>query len=178
LKALVTSYSSYILELTADLLKNTVASTTKEIRLLNAILSALEQTFTHDQDDFWQSPNHFSPIALPLVKLFHTVSSTLSAPLISTITALASATSAADQHKDLNTAILKLMQSEEKDVRLAAVRLERSLTERLGEEWLVMVPEMMPVLGEVLEDEDADVEREGREWVSRIEEVLGEGLEF
>lgn len=78
----------------------------------------------------------------------------------------------------MNTAILKLMQSEDKDVRLAAVRLERSLTEQLGEEWLVMVPEMMPVLGEVLEDEDADVEREGREWVTRIEEVLGEGLEF
>jgi U3 small nucleolar RNA-associated protein 10 len=138
----------------------------------------LEQTFTHDQDDFWQSPNHFSPIALPLVDLFHAASSTLSGQLISAITALASATSAADQHKDLNTAILKLMQSEDKNVRLTAVRLERSLTEQLGEEWLVMVPEMMPVLGEVLEDEDADVEKEGREWVSRIEEVLGEGLEF
>ncbi|KAE9965862.1 hypothetical protein BLS_000957 [Venturia inaequalis] len=178
LKALVTSYSSYILELTADLLQTIKATSTDEVELLSAILLALEQSFTHDQDDFWQSPNHFSPIALPLVEIFHVASSSLSTQLISTITALASATSAADQHKDLNTTILKLMQSEDKDVRLAAVRLERGLTEQLGEEWLVMVPEMMPVLGEVLEDEDADVEREGREWVTRIEEVLGEGLEF
>lgn len=166
------------MELTADLLQTIKATSTDEVELLSAILLALEQSFTHDQDDFWQSPNHFSPIALPLVEIFHVASSSLSTQLISTITALASATSAADQHKDLNTAILKLMQSEDKDVRLAAVRLERGLTEQLGEEWLVMVPEMMPVLGEVLEDEDADVEREGREWVTRIEEVLGEGLEF
>ncbi|QDS77678.1 hypothetical protein FKW77_003509 [Venturia effusa] len=163
LKALVTSYSSYILELTVDLLSTTRAASREEIELLSAILSALEQSFIHDQDDFWQSPNHFSPIAVPLVEIFHVASSTLSTQLISTITALASATSAADQHKDLNAAILKLMQSDDKDVRLAAVRLEKGLTEQLGEEWLVMVPEMMPVLGEVLEDEDADVEREGRD---------------
>jgi U3 small nucleolar RNA-associated protein 10 len=178
LKGLVTSYSGFILELTASLLENTSASTDDEIHLLSAILVALEQSFLHDQDDFWQSPNHFNPVAAPLVNLFTLASPSLSLALVSAITALASATSAADQHKDLNTAILRLMKSENKETRLAAVRVERSLTEKLGEEWLVMVPEMMPVLGEVLEDEDADVEREGREWVTRIEEVLGEGLEF
>jgi U3 small nucleolar RNA-associated protein 10 len=147
--------------------------------LLNAALATLEQSFEHDQDDFWQSPSHFTPIAEPLIKLLARTSDTRLTPIvISTVTSLASATSSPDQHKELNTAILKLMRSDDAETRLAAVKTERSLTEKLGEEWLAMVPEMLPFVAELLEDDNEDVEREARAWVKRVEEVLGESLEL
>lgn len=61
--------------------------------------------------------------------------------------------------------------------RLAAVRCEQKLTERLGEEWLALLPEMLPFINELLEDDDEKVERETRKWVFSIEEVLGEKLD-
>jgi U3 small nucleolar RNA-associated protein 10 len=70
------------------------------------------------------------------------------------------------------------MRSDDAKTRLAAVKTERSLTEKLGEEWLAMVPEMLPFVAELLEDDDEDVEKEARAWVKKVEEVLGESLEL
>lgn len=39
------------------------------------------------------------------------------------------------------------------------------------------LPEMLPGISEALEDEDEEVEREVRSWVSEIEGILGESLE-
>jgi U3 small nucleolar RNA-associated protein 10 len=61
--------------------------------------------------------------------------------------------------------------------RLAALKAEQSLTERLGEEWLALLPEMLPYISELMEDEDETVEREVRKWVKEIEAVLGEKLD-
>jgi U3 small nucleolar RNA-associated protein 10 len=61
--------------------------------------------------------------------------------------------------------------------RLAALKCEQSLTERLGEEWLALLPEMLPYISELMEDEDESVEKEVRRWVLAIEEVLGEKLD-
>lgn len=62
-------------------------------------------------------------------------------------------------------------------VRLAALKTERALTEQLGEEWLALLPEMLPYISELMEDEDESVEREVRKWVKQIEGVLGERLD-
>lgn len=75
-------------------------------------------------------------------------------------------------------ALLKLLRHEEASVRLAAVETERELCERLGQEWLDMLPEMLPFVNEVLEDDDVNVERAGRAWVRYVEGVMGESLEF
>lgn len=61
--------------------------------------------------------------------------------------------------------------------RVAALKVERELTERLGEEWLALLPEMLPFISELMEDEDEAVEKEVRRWVMEIEEVLGEKLD-
>ena len=62
-------------------------------------------------------------------------------------------------------------------VRLAAVKAEEALTERLGEEWLALLPEMLPFISELQEDEDEEVERETHKWIVKIEGVLGESLD-
>lgn len=68
------------------------------------------------------------------------------------------------------------MRSGDPTVRLAAVRCEMSLTAQLGEEWLALLPEMLPFISELQEDDDEAVERETLQWIRRVEEVLGERL--
>ncbi|KAG9995613.1 hypothetical protein KCU78_g17852, partial [Aureobasidium melanogenum] len=60
---------------------------------------------------------------------------------------------------------------------LAAVKCEQSLTEKLGEDWLALLPEMLPFISELQEDDDEDVERETTAWIRQMESSLGESLE-
>jgi len=57
------------------------------------------------------------------------------------------------------------------------VKCQQSLTKRLGEEWLALLPEMLPYISELMESDDENVEGEVRKWVLMIEEVLGEKLD-
>lgn len=100
----------------------------------------------------------------------------MTAEIIPAIVELAVATDSSSQHKDMNAAILKYMRSDVVSVRLAAVQCERALTDRLGEDWLAMLPEMLPFISELQEDDDETVEKETLRWISRIEEILGESL--
>jgi U3 small nucleolar RNA-associated protein 10 len=47
----------------------------------------------------------------------------------------------------------------------------------LGEEWLSMLPEMLPFISELQEDDDEVVEKETHRWIVKIEGVLGESLD-
>ena len=63
-----------------------------------------------------------------------------------------------------------------RNAKLAAVLAMRALTRELGEEWLGMLPQMLPVVSELLEDGDERVESETEGWVKEMEGVLGESL--
>lgn len=67
------------------------------------------------------------------------------------------------------------MRSGDWQVRLAAVKAEMALYERMGEEWLGMLPETVPYIAELLEDDEEVVERETQKLISKVEEFLGEG---
>lgn len=91
-----------------------------------------------------------------------------------------------DNYKEMNSAIMKYLRpstsaaaegGDSPHTRLAALKTEQALTERLGEEWLALLPEMLPYISELMEDEDETVEKEARRWVKSIEEVLGEKLD-
>ena len=69
------------------------------------------------------------------------------------------------------------MRSDNAVVRLAAVQCEMSLTNKLGEEWLSLLPEMLPFVSELQEDDDERVEREVGRWIVQIEGILGESLD-
>jgi U3 small nucleolar RNA-associated protein 10 len=156
--------------------------------------------------EFWQSPSHFAAISVPLIsQLSHASNTSLLNTIVSeavpAITELAVAADSPDNHKDLNTIIMRCLRpggapsgslpksedqhdgprlalhGENAHTRLAAVKTLRSLTERLGEEWLALLPEMLPYISELMEDDDEQVERETRLWVKQIEQVLGESLD-
>lgn len=100
----------------------------------------------------------------------------MTSEVIPVITGLAIAADSANHHKGLNGAILQYMRSDIALIRLAAVQCEYSLTERLGEEWLALLPEMLPFISELQEDDDEAVEQETQRWIGKIEDILGESL--
>ena len=97
--------------------------------------------------------------------------------MIPAIVSFAAAANSESHHKKLNSDLLKLMRSEEIKDKLAAINCEQSLTARLGEDWLSLLPEMLPLISEMLEDDDEAVERETQKWTKQIEEILGEKLD-
>lgn len=143
--------------------------------------------------EFWQSPSHLASISGPLIaQLGHATTTTTSnmviADVVPTITELAIAADSTDNHKELNSALMKYLRpssapnarftgGDSPHTRLAALKTEQALTEQLGEEWLALLPEMLPYISELMEDEDESVEREVRRWVKQIEKVLGERLD-
>jgi U3 small nucleolar RNA-associated protein 10 len=146
--------------------------------LWSRVLRALVKCFEYDQDDFWQSPSHFSAIGPVLCAQFTNASGLpLVQELVPAIVELAAAADSSDHHKELNVSILKHMRSETASVRLAAVKCEQALTDRLGEEWLSMLPEMLPFISELQEDDDDVVEKETHRWIVGIEGILGESLD-
>ena len=58
----------------------------------------------------------------------------------------------------------------------AALTVAQALVERLGEEYLTLVPETLPFVVEVLEDMDEQVESAARSLVAALECLLGESL--
>ncbi|GAB7353970.1 hypothetical protein MBLNU459_g4567t1 [Dothideomycetes sp. NU459] len=180
LKSVVTGYSSYVLEQTAIILGQIKPSGVKEQRLLKSVLETLSASFDHDQDDFWQAPSHFEAVVQPLLdQLVHAKEPEIreSLNIVPAITRLAGAAASPDHHKTLNTAILRMMRHDDALVRVAAVKCEQELTEKLGEDWLSLLPEMLPFISELQEDDDEEVDRETMVWIRSMEEILGESLE-
>ncbi|KKY39373.1 putative u3 small nucleolar rna-associated protein 10 [Diaporthe ampelina] len=178
LKSIVTSYSSYVVDQAAKILQEIDIKDAEQRELWRRVLRTLTKSFEHDQDDFWQAPSHFSAIGLVLVQQFrHAPHVDLGEDLSPAVVELASAADSQEHQKELNTALLKHLQSQTAAVRLAAVKCEQDLVDKVGEEWLSMLPEMLPYISELQDDEDEVVDRETHKWIVKIEGVLGESLD-
>ena len=150
---------------------------------------------------FWQSPSRFGTIQSALLsQISHASALPIDDELVPAVVELAAAVEGGPHHKEINSALLKHMRSDNARVRLAAVRCEISLTGRLGEDWLALLPEMLPFISELQEDDvrraplalhdltvadvddesvlqDEDVEKETQKWIVQIEGILGESIE-
>lgn len=178
LKSIVTSYASYVLEPAAKVLAEFNPKDTEQRELWKRVISTLTKSFEHDQDDFWQAPSHFSAIGPVLVEQFvHAPHLDLEGELIPAVTELAAAADSQEHQKELNTALLKHLRSETPAIRLAVVKSEQALVDKVGEEWLSMLPEMLPYISELQDDDDEVVDRETHRWIVKIEGVLGESLD-
>ena len=141
------------------------------------LVLGIQRTLKADLKDFYRSPSHFALISAALLdQLENALKVPLLPELIPAVTELAVATDSAIHYKEMDAVILRSMRSNKAAVRLAAVQTERALTERLGEEWLALLPEMLPFISEALEDDDEAVENEVQMWVAGIERILGESL--
>ncbi|KAL4998400.1 U3 small nucleolar RNA-associated protein 10 [Aspergillus recurvatus] len=201
LQSIVTGYASYIIESVVSVLGTASPSNPNTKFLWLATMRMLRSAFEHDQDEFWQSPSHITKISTPLIShLRHATSATtgnlIATETIPTITELAVAADSTDNHKELNAVLMRFLRpssaslsngsnkksgpvlgGDNPHTRIAALKTEQALTEHLGEDWLALLPEMLPYISELMEDEDEGVEREVRKWVKQIEGVLGERLD-
>ncbi|CAK4031147.1 U3 small nucleolar RNA-associated 10 [Lecanosticta acicola] len=178
LKSLVTSYVSFILDNSAGLLQTMSPIKEAERELLVLVVRTLSSNFASDQDGFWQSPSHFDTIAKPLLELLKKAS--ILDPnehIIPAITELAAAANSPEHHKTINSFLTSdLMRHEDAAVKLAAVKCERALTGKLNIEWCQFIPEWLPFISELQEDDDGAVERETLRWIKQVGEVTGEDL--
>jgi hypothetical protein len=90
------------------------------------------------------------------------------------------ATAAGDEQlwKPLNHAVLQACSNEDRpEVRKAGVSCLLSLIHSIGEEYMVLIPECLPILSELLEDSDEDIAGLAQECISQSEELLGESLQ-
>jgi U3 small nucleolar RNA-associated protein 10 len=178
LKSIVTSYASYVVESAVKVLSSTNFQDATEKELWKRALQALAKCFEHDQDGFWQAPAHFGAIAPVLVEQFLQAGVVdVTEDLIPAVVELAAAADSQEHHKELNGALLKHLRNGQTAVRLGVVKCQQALTGRLGEEWLQALPEMLPYISELQDDDDEVVERENRRWIVEIEEKLGESLD-
>lgn len=67
------------------------------------------------------------------------------------------------------------MRSEDAGVRLASVEAMTELYSKMGEEWLPLLPESVPLIAELMEDDEEDVERAVQRLIVKVEEFLGTG---
>lgn len=178
LKSIVTSYASYIVDDAVKILQSSDLNRRDGQQLWARVLGTLRCCFEHDQDDFWQSPAHFGAVLPVLMDQFALAASVdVTEDLIPTTVELAVAADSQNHQKEMNARLLKHLRSEHRAVRLAAVKCQQALTDRLGEEWLSMLHEMLPRISELQEDDDEEVERETHRWIVKIEGVLGESLD-
>lgn len=178
LKSIVTNYATYLVDDAVKILKQVDLGVPSERALWSRVLQTLSQCFEHDQDDFWQAPAHFGAVGPVMMEQFsHAGGVDVTTDLIPATVELAAAADSQAHQKELNSSLLKHLRSEQAQVRLGAVQCEQALTDRLGEEWLAMLHEMLPRISELQEDDDEVVERETHRWIVKIEGVLGESLD-
>lgn len=180
LKSIVTSYASYVIESAVKALSTADLKEPSERELWKRVLRTLAKCFEHDQDSFWQAPAHFGAVAPVLVEQFARAAGAAvdaTEDLVPAVVELAAAADSQEHHKELNGALLKQLRSGQAAVRLGVVKCQQALTARLGEEWLQALPEMLPYISELQDDDDEVVERENRRWIVGIEEKLGESLD-
>jgi U3 small nucleolar RNA-associated protein 10 len=79
--------------------------------------------------------------------------------------------------KPLHHAVLRRTRSDVPAVRLAALTVVQQFFNRLGEAYLVMLPETVPYLAELMEDSHAEVEALCQRVIKDIEQLSGESLQ-
>lgn len=79
--------------------------------------------------------------------------------------------------KQMNYQILLKMRHNVPKIRLIALHCLTEIVKKLGEDFLSLLPETIPFLAELLEDEEEEVEKACQKAVQEMEKVLGEPLQ-
>ena len=120
---------------------------------------------------YWSSPSRFDKIVQPLVsQLTLPFKSTIA---IAAIVALTSKARSEENCKIINAKLMEYMKSEVVSVRLAAIDSQRELYTEISEEWLKILPPTVPVISELMEDEDDKIIEATHQLIATIERVGG-----
>ncbi|XP_056423506.1 HEAT repeat-containing protein 1 [Hyla sarda] len=195
LKGLFTLFAGHLVKPFAEILNQTNAMKTdeaffdlddnneKSCLLLEYVLNCLHKIFLYDTQHF-VSKERAEALMMPLVdqienllggdeKYHMRVSQSLS-PCIAQFSV-----AVADDSlwKPLNYQILLKMRHSSPKVRFAALLVLVDLVEKLRENYMVLLPEAIPFLAELMEDECEEVEQQCQKTIKQLENFLGESLQ-
>ena len=95
--------------------------------------------------------------------------------VVGCVTSLAAAAGNEQLWKPLNFAVLEACGHKRSEVRKAGISCLLSIIETVGEEYMVLLPECLPLLSELLEDDD-EIAGIAKECIQLGEDLLGESL--
>ncbi|XP_077285744.1 HEAT repeat containing 1 homolog l(2)k09022 [Arctopsyche grandis] len=192
LRGLFILFASHFVKNSVDLLDACNKSKTETLyfsselkcsTLVEYIFKTLNSVFTHDSQNF-VNKDKFETIMQPLVdQLDNTVSGTDALTkrakdlIIPCIAQFAIATADDSLWKPLNYQILLKTRHNDAAIRLLGLECMREMATKLGDSWLPLLPESVPFLAELLEDEVQSVEAATQKAVQTLEAVLGEPLQ-
>ncbi|KAF9103403.1 HEAT repeat-containing protein 1 [Mortierella sp. AM989] len=163
------------------------------------MVSSLQKCFLYDNDGLWNA-DRFEKLLHPLVdQLLVTVDvatedgdeittpsdsmewksyeSRVNTCLVPCFGQLAVTLSNDALWKPLNYQVLLKTREENKHIRLSALKALQEFYKRLGEEFLILLPETIPFLAELMEDDDHEVEALTQQVIADIEVYLGGSLQ-
>lgn len=153
------------------------------IMLLEYVLRCLYRVCLHDNENFINK-ERFDTLMEPLVEQLENqlgdeqaVQRRVKEILIPLLAQMAVAASDDYLWKSLHYQLLLKMRSNAPSVRLGALSALSALVEKLGEDYLALLPEAIPFLAELLEDDVHDVEVAAQSTISNMETILGEPLQ-
>ncbi|KAG0355784.1 HEAT repeat-containing protein 1 [Gamsiella multidivaricata] len=157
------------------------------------MVSSLQKCFLHDNDGLWNA-DRFEKLLHPLVDQLLVTSNLEAAEketgaewksyenrmntwLVPCLGQLAVTLSNDALWKPLNYQVLLKTREDNKHIRISALKVLQEFYKRLGEEFLILLPETIPFLAELMEDDDHDVEALTQQVIADIEVYLGGSLQ-
>lgn len=195
LRSIFSLFAGHIVSNCAELLDNNNTAKAEELfftgddrkkkgcLLIQLILSCLQKCFVHDKGAF-VNKERFELLSQPLIdelendfsddEVYQEMVSSYLAPCITAMMA-----SVKDQGiwQPLNYQLLLKMRHSSAKVRFAALVVLDNIHQTLKENYLSLLPETIPFLAELMEDESEEVEHKCQEVVRELEKTLGEPLQ-
>ncbi|NXV27135.1 HEAT1 protein, partial [Rissa tridactyla] len=158
-------------------------STEKSCLLLQFTIDCLHKLFLFDTQKFL-SKERAETLMMPLVDQLENVlggdekfQERVTAHLIPCIAQFSVAMADDSLWKPLNYQILLKMRHTSSKVRFAALLALVEVAQKLKENYLVLLPESIPFLAELMEDECEEVEQQCQKTIQQLEVILGEPLQ-
>lgn len=195
LKGLFTLFAGHLVKPFADTLNQVNISKTDEALfdseqdpekcclLLQFILNCLHKIFLFDTQNF-MSKERAEALMMPLVDQLENrlggedrFQERVTRHLVPCIAQFSVAMADDSMWKPLNYQILLKTRDSSPKVRFAALITVLALAEKLRENYIVLLPESIPFLAELMEDECEEVEHQCQQTIQQLEAVLGEPLQ-
>uniref|UniRef100_H3BVV8 HEAT repeat-containing protein 1 n=1 Tax=Tetraodon nigroviridis TaxID=99883 RepID=H3BVV8_TETNG len=195
LKGLFVLFAGNLVKPFADLLRQTNSSSTAEVLfesshadqkvalLLQYVLDCLHKIFLYDTQRFL-SKERADTLMNPLLDQLEntaggpqTYQQRVTQHLVPCLGQFAVALADDTQWKTLNYQILLKSRHSDAKVRFSSLLMLMELTSKLKENYMVLLPETIPFLAELMEDECEEVEQQVQKVVQEMENILGEPLQ-
>lgn len=149
--------------------------------LIKYIVSTLENVFKYDTINF-TTKERFEIIMKPLVNLLEAVdledfNHVCQDYVIPCISNLIAAVTDDTLWKDINCQIMLKARHRLPEVRSVCIDTSLAIAERLGENYLPLLPDSIPFLAELMEDEQEVIEQKTRKAIQQMEKYVNEPIE-